>query len=269
MLRILILVSLLPACKTSGRSSVAASTVISAAETLDLSQYSASDPDFEKFRAELGPQYVKALSQLQELITSEERRLPEAHAKLAEAEKVAIYHYSAMGYRELNKVLRKADVEATAKQAGFIKVLSSALNKLPPYVGTVYRGGMLPAYGERDYFSPFHGQKTVDPRRLAAFKPGQVFVDKGFMSTSVHSPEGIRQAFGCREALYTISSKYGHDISSLAVISNELEVLFVPGSEFRINRVHNTFPPDNQCSNEVVELDVDEVQPGTYKPGAD
>jgi hypothetical protein len=265
MINLLIAVLILSACKSTPKSTVAASTVISETETLDLTKYKASPGDYAMFRIELGNQYDQQLQQLMERQKQPNRKIPDSFRSLTEEESVAIYHYSSMGYRELNRVLRKSDVENTTKHAAFIRVLSSAINKLPTEQATVYRGGMLPAYGNGDYFSPFHSIKTIDPERLASFKAGQIFVDKGFMSTSLHSPDGIRQAFGCREALYTIHSKYGHEISALAVIPDEREILFVPGSEFRIDKIKNTYPPDNKCDNEVVEIEATEVEPGSFK----
>ncbi|MBM4250358.1 MAG: hypothetical protein FJ146_00120 [Deltaproteobacteria bacterium] len=267
-MHLLIALALVAGCKSTSQSQVAASTVISESEILDLTKYKATAEDYAKFRTELGTQYERQLQQLTEARKQTGRQIPKIFDSLTEEEAVAIYHYSSMGYRTLNAVLRKADIANTAKQAGFIKVLSSALNKLPAVQATVYRGGMLPAFGNGDYFSPFHSIKTVDPDRLARFKVGQIFVDKGFMSTSLHNPDGIRQAFGCREALYTIHGNYGREISALAVIPNEREILFIPGSEFRIEKINNTYPPENKCNNEVIEIEATEVEPGTYKDEA-
>ena len=265
MLRIFLILLLLTSCKTAANSTVSASVKISEDETLDLTKYSANDADYKKFRAELGDQYEKTMQHLQSSISQLAQGIPADFNKLTPEEKVAIHHYSSMGYRELNKVLRKSDIEGSAKHAGFIKVLSSALNKLPAVSAVVYRGGMLPTFGNSDYFFPFHNLKTVDPERLGNFKVGQIFIDRGFMSTSLHSADGIRQAFGCREAAYTIRSKYGCEISPLALIPDEREILFVPGSEFKIQKIQNTFPPENKCPNEVVELEVDEVEPSATK----
>jgi len=193
MIKFLISILIISACKTSSPSIVAATTEISPTEILDLTKYSATDEDYRQFRKELGDKYKLALDQLNSGIDEGSRKIPDDFKQLTEEESVAIYHYSSMGYRDLNKVLRKPDIDAD---------------------------------------------------RLASFRAGDFFVDRGFMSTSLHDGDGIRQAFGCREALYTIKSLFGGDISPLAVIPNEREILFVAGSEFRIDKIANTYPPD-------------------------
>ena len=145
MLKIFAIFLLLTACRTTDKSYVSATTKISDDETLDLTKYIANEADHEKFRTELGDQYEKSLENMLSSISTVKPEVLASFNRLALEEKIAIYHYSAMGYLKLNKVLRKGDIEESAKRAGFIKVLSSALNKLPAVNAVVYRGGMLPS----------------------------------------------------------------------------------------------------------------------------
>jgi len=262
---LLLCLIMVASCKTGGNSTINAAVTIAPDERLDLTKYQATPADLAQFRQELGADYDRYLQQLQQGIADGSRPIPDRFKRLSPEEWVAIYHYSNIGFRSLNKVLRQQDIAGTAKQAGFIKVLSSGLNKLPPTTALAYRTGLLPAFGNGEYFSPFHELRVIDPERLAQFKVGQIYVESGFLSTSQHDPNILRLSFGCREAFYTVQSKYGRDISALAGLPGEREVLFVPGSEFKIVKMKHTFPPANQCAGEVVELEVEEVEPGTYQ----
>lgn len=89
--------------------------------------------------------------------------------------------------------------------------LSSALTKLPPYVGLVHRGVDLP------------------PHVLDSYRPGAVVEERAFMSSSA-TPENAFPG----NAQFVVQSASGRDISSLSQMPWEGEVLFDRGTRFRV-----------------------------------
>ena len=94
---------------------------------------------------------------------------------------------------------------------GFKRTLEDALEKMPDYEGTVWRGADLP-------------KRVFDKIRI-----GEVFEDKGFVSTSLK--KGLE--FNGKHK-FVITSKRGKRINGLSQKPGEREVLFRDGTKFRV-----------------------------------
>ncbi len=126
---------------------------------------------------------------------------------LTAAEAYAIRLYTGSSYGWINGALRSQ--QPAEKARVFRDVLNSALAKLRPYEGTVRRGANLP------------------PERLAQHQVGAVVTYPGYTSTSVGHGFGQRHRF-------VIRSKTGRFIDPSSANPGEYEVLFPPGTKFRV-----------------------------------
>lgn len=95
--------------------------------------------------------------------------------------------------------------------------LASALQKLEPYRGKVYRG------------------VSLSPDLLARYRVGAVVTEPGFLSTSKNENLGLTK----RPVRFVIQSKRGRSIESFSERAHEDEVLFVPFSRFRVTEVRD------------------------------
>jgi hypothetical protein len=99
--------------------------------------------------------------------------------------------------------------------------LRSALEKLPPFVGTVYRGSKERPIGA-EAFEDFVRKHETLPE---VYHPG-------FIGTAAVESEALRG-----RAKLTIMSRTGRDISSLSSKPDQLEVLFMPPLRLAPERV--------------------------------
>ncbi|MFE9575081.1 ADP-ribosyltransferase [Nocardia sp. NPDC006044] len=155
---------------------------------------------------------------------------PEAHrgatAHLTDPEKRSIKAYTTNGgYTELNNALREGN--PNPEQQAEIARIEAGLTKLPAFHGTVYRGIMLPP----------------DSTALADYAPGRIVTERAFTSTSTVKanaesfsdipPAGATGA-GPR-VVFEITSRNGRELPpELSAYRNEKEVLFAPGTKFRV-----------------------------------
>lgn len=138
-------------------------------------------------------------------------------------EGVAIDYYKReIGYRDINRFLRGKPLETYSEEgaAAAARLISSALNKMQgPWVYAnqlVYRGGSLTKV------------------ELAPYQPGATVVEKAFTSTSSQRDSARDFAAGYVEGrervMFTIYSLSGKIIS----VWGEAEVLFLPGTTFKV-----------------------------------
>ncbi|MBC7797235.1 MAG: hypothetical protein H7Z37_10220 [Pyrinomonadaceae bacterium] len=169
--------------------------------------------DYEAVAGGYGLNYTKAAVQIEAAknANAQLRTIPTEDL-------VALQAYTeARGYTSMNGVLRK-DPALTDSQntqtAILIKGATSALNQLPSYKGTVFTG------------------LTMTPQEIAEFKPGLVFPDGAFRSSTSDSSKAFRG-----NVLYVIESKKGKAISEISSAPNESEVLFRPNTKFQVLKV--------------------------------
>jgi hypothetical protein len=127
--------------------------------------------------------------------------------KLTPGEQVALFSYTAVDYRTINKYLLKNEGTEDTKTVGTQAHL--ALAKLDSYVGPSVRGeARFPGIDEQ-------------------YVVGKEFTVKAFWSS------GIGAGFE-KEFVVTIDGKTGKDVSGLSNSPNEKEILFAPGTKFKV-----------------------------------
>lgn len=156
----------------------------------------------------------------------------------------AIKDYTGEGYNVTNPALRSSDVDAEAqtridtlvrampKSAGAVYQgqprIPAALRAMfknksagpPLYKGTVYRGAELPA------------------DIVATLRPGATFSDPAFLSSSTDKERATPFSFaGSCSRLFVITSKTGLAVTLFSSVRAEQEVLFRPGTMFKITSV--------------------------------
>jgi len=150
---------------------------------------------------------------------------------LSDSEIIAIRQYTTRAYVPLNGALRAGtDAAELSKTNSFI---STRFNM--PTVTTADADvlaqeilvglGKLPAYGGKAY----RGEGLERLPIFQAMKPGDVWVEKAFLS-SAYSPAGAMQ----KEMTFSLTSKSGVVIDEVSVVPHELEVLFKPGTKFKL-----------------------------------
>lgn len=126
--------------------------------------------------------------------------------------------YTSIHYKTMNKELRDGN---PGSKDTWNKSATSALNQLPPVVGTVYRGSA-------------GGPDSV--KKWGYLNVGGIVSDKAFVSTTIdrrywQSGSG----FGDGTIGFEIESKGGaKDVKMLSAISTEDEKLFAPDTKFRV-----------------------------------
>jgi len=140
------------------------------------------------------------------------------------AEASAVHIYTASAYFEMNRQLRgQENIPSVDTRASMLtaKVAASALDKMPPYEGTVYRG-----FGLRDGM-------TIDDIKKQ-YKPGSTIQEKGFLSTT--NDDNPDNAFSRKEVRFVINSKTGRNVAGLSNSPDEKEILFKPDTKLKVLR---------------------------------
>lgn len=150
--------------------------------------------------------------------------LKKALVKLPSADLKLIRHY--MKDRSINKKLRNGDL--SPKDELFAANLSTIIQKLPDARGLVARGAS-------------HTKEWI-----AAKKPGNTYVDYAFFSATRKGVKEMPNNYKTLNTHFSIVSKTGKYIGRFAkceTTKDEDEVLFFPGTKFRIVSVEPF--PDN------------------------
>lgn len=144
-----------------------------------------------------------------------EEEYPRFSKYLSEEQFAAVATYSAEYYATINRALRKGTMNQKQKQ--YVKALNSALDRIKPTEGKVYRGAEVP-------------RKIV-----AMYKPGKVVQEKAFTSTALSQRVAKDFMSYSGSVMFVIHSKTGREISSLSATgSHEKEVLFKAGTKFKV-----------------------------------
>ena len=184
---------------------------------VNLSQYRSDAATRSKMVETLG----SSLSKLQEEVRDVKKRHPEL-AKIPDEDLLSLRAYSSelpkVGYGATNAALRTQDTEALTRLAPIIQGASSALNQLPSYQGKVFRGIR---------------SADIPPDVLAQYVPGKTVTERSFLSSS--KEEKVARDFSQSDVLMVIQSRgRGRDMASTSRSAAESEVLFTPGTRFRV-----------------------------------
>jgi ribosomal protein L21E len=130
---------------------------------------------------------------------------------LTEAEFSALYEYSrTAGAQEINSLLWRGK-GLSPKLTQFKEMIASALGRLPDYSGMVTRAAPIPKSALTDY------------------EVGKVVEFKGFTSTSAGTAWNRFKGDH-----FTIYGAKGKKISDFAAVAGEEEILFLPGTHFKV-----------------------------------
>ncbi|GAB0104454.1 hypothetical protein JMUB6875_34280 [Nocardia sp. JMUB6875] len=142
--------------------------------------------------------------------------IPDREQALTPDEQEAVHRYTdpdADVFSDLNHRLRNG-LELEPEQQKLVADITSGLEKLPAYDGTVWRGTHL------------------TPEQIARYVPGEKVTEASFTSTS-RDPRRIFTS----KVEFIIHSESGRDISALSARPSEKEVLFKPGTTFEVRGV--------------------------------
>ena len=138
----------------------------------------------------------------------------------------AIIHYTDDGFEDMNNYLRgnlSKLQEGLSKAEQDVENLKTALNKLPDWQGTVYRGLDL-------------GGINMNMEQLIKRRDG-IISFRSFLSTSQNRnfPNDILEGGqGGGKYLFEIISKTGKDVEEYVYLSGEQEVIFLPKTKFKV-----------------------------------
>lgn len=135
------------------------------------------------------------------------------YKKLDASEISAINYYTGVGYGEINQALRAGNLAELERLKPVIEAASSGLVKMSEkaFTGTVYRGVSL--------------SKEVS----AVYAPGAHVTEVAFTSTTRSAAEKF-----AGNTIFQIASKTGRMIDDVSHFTKEAEVLFPPGTVFRV-----------------------------------
>ncbi|CAM3649901.1 hypothetical protein KIPE111705_18825 [Kibdelosporangium persicum] len=122
-------------------------------------------------------------------------------------------HTAQHTFDTVNRALRANDIPTLRRHEGYVKVINSALNHLPPYRGVVHRV-----------------INTSDaPLRASQFPMHATITERAFLSTSRGGPSDFPG-----KVVMEIHSLTGRDISAVSHRPSEREVLFPSGTRFTV-----------------------------------
>ncbi len=152
------------------------------------------------------------------------------------AQRRALRYYTTVeGVDEVNAFLRRPDDTPPERRAQLRRLVDDAvagLAALPRFTGVAYRGTSLPA------------------AQLPRWRPGVVVADRGFASASASA--SVAEAFRAGgNAFITIVGRTGADIRALSSFAHEAEVLFPPGTRFRV--VGRSWDDRRECWSFLIE----------------
>lgn len=186
----------------------------------DTSQY---DDDLFKSFGQNAEEYAK---------TETHQKALKINSNIRPAETFSVERYSVDFYTDINFYLRNGGEPKEEFFERYRKVMNSGLDKLESYNGTVYRGSDL---------SP----KVINQYKKAA-ETGEPYTENYYLSTSKYRDTAFE-----RNTIYEIKSKNGKQIEELSYFSQEKEVLFKEGTQFRIKSVYF----DENINRNVIEME--------------
>jgi NAD:arginine ADP-ribosyltransferase len=143
--------------------------------------------------------------------------LQRKHPDIPVEDLLAIRAYSAKEYTRINDALDdRGDVHA---MLAFIQCTASGLGALPSFVGVAYRGAVLSA------------------QSIAHYQVGSVVTERRFVSASASASFAETWRAGACNVVFIIQSRAtGHSVAHLSAKPEEAEILFTPGTRFRVLR---------------------------------
>jgi hypothetical protein len=172
---------------------------------------------------------------------------------LEPAEVIAITGYTTDFYGKINTPLRQDAHQLDAGPLAWAQAGVSGLNKLPKFKGTVFR-----------HLGKFTGYSALN-------QPGAIVSDLAFSSSAVNQAS-CASAGKSHEVLEIIQSKTGREISAASLFGKESEVLFRPGTQFKVvgrgkKGTDGVLKPENKKLQKYLDADTkkDQIEIVIYK----
>eukprot|EP00808_Paulinella_micropora_P021091 g3573.t1 len=195
------------------------------------------------FAAEAGKKLAKVKSHQQHLLTADE------------CGSIYLYTCESDVYRQMNRALRNKDRSAVKPWFKYLRLLFSAIGKLPAVNENVWRGLSLPDEAEATRQIQSLQEMKKDGDTLFWWGASSCTVD---MDTSVQFTGGKYAPY--TRIMFQVRCIRGARIETLSAIGNEKEVLLMPGSSFQIKNLAEITP-----KVWIVELQ-EKILPGNIKP---
>ena len=202
--------------------------------SLKEDEFCAVDEDEKHFPVEFGTafpyyrEYANGRKEVREdykeAIDPDNQALKDAFNALSQTERAAIQCYTTNSAdpAKMNKLLA---TKRQVKKEELALSLASGLNKLPTRAGLTFRGRTRIAGTPEE----------VEAKVRADFPENGVFANHLFMSTSA---EAVNQyTSGYVNLILLVQGKSGRDVSIFAMEPFEKEVLYLPGTQFRVKSV--------------------------------
>lgn len=141
---------------------------------------------------------------------------------ILQEEIAAIRYYTGGAYSSLNAALRSMDFKAVSDIGDVLFLATSGLRKMNKYVGTVYRGTKISGETFSQVMASYRDSMNA----------GTYVQEKGFTSSAIEMGKAWSG-----NIQYVIQSKFGVYVDDISKVKGEKEVLFAPGSWFRVTNM--------------------------------
>lgn len=141
---------------------------------------------------------------------------------LTAEEASAVRSYTGGAYRRINEALREGLYATDPRLQAYVDAAQQGLMKMPKHSGTTVRGVSLSGKGLEDLLSSYY--------------EGAIVEDAAFVSTSY----GGKAAFSGNVHIH-VNGQNGVNVSKISKHSSEREVLFMPGTRFKVDSVTNEY----------------------------
>lgn len=164
---------------------------------------------------------------------------------LSQSESIVPFFYTTGRFRQINMFFRgwfkgdqtvsidgdvvEINAASKAEALGFRSEMKKTFEKLPAYRGEVHRG--------------VSSQVESRLREFGIEEVGSTYRAEAFLSCS--NERGASFA-GSKRLIFIINSKTGRHIEDISNYKHEKEVLFLPGTEFRVTKIERDVGRDNK-----------------------
>lgn len=243
-------------------------------EEIDSASYLASSDTLDKYKVELRNEFEAqpcianqtswTWSCQYRLLVEDVRFKQPPFDRLDPAEIFSISIYTQQAFREINPALRNEDAYALRKWNLTIRILVSALHKIPafkssPFQWDFYLKGAPLKRIVGGYAESSSDSETSWSKARAFFDSipeNGIFSDKAFMSTSIGADQRFKDALNKANLVITIhNARSGRAISQVSGLPWEQEVLFPPATEFRVIGKREVRLPNGKRQ---LQIDLDE-----------
>lgn len=175
-------------------------------------------PRFSEEQRERGVRRYGSMSDgsIASAINAEQKRL--GLPEVTRAEAAAIRSYTGSAYQAVNRSLRDGAYQSNHELQAFVEAAQHGLAKMPKHVGLSSRGLTL------------HGTDLTN--MLSSYRKGAIVEDSAFVSSS----RGETAAFS-GNVYMKINGRNGVLVERYSKYQREREVLFMPGTLFRVDSV--------------------------------